>query len=399
VLLTAFATSAYGLFLPALLQEFPWSRAQSVLPYSLAMIAWGVMQPVAGALADSRGSRPVILAGILLMGLGFIVMGIAQGFWLVAVGFGLLVGIATSACGFVPFALLISKLFARASRASGVGLVQAAIPAGPILIAPVLFLTIDSLGWRAGALVLGLLLIAFTFPLAYLGVHDPPAAGDGRTTGLPKGSWRQSLTLLRLPALRNVFLARVACGMSALMIAHLPASAAEYGLSPAAGAIAISVYGASAAVGSFLGGLAADRWGREPTLVATFFVRGLGTLALALLALDSFSFYVAVALATGPIFATVSINNVQIFEIVGARRAGFILGLSLVLHQVAAALGPYVTGLVFDWTGTYRVAFFGLAVVLLLATIPSARSRQEGPPAEAREDVLREPPVPAASAG
>lgn len=161
------------------------------------------------------------------------------------------------------------------------------------------------------------------------------------------------------------------------MIAHLVAATMEFGFTAADGAFALIVYGATGAVGSLLGGMAADRWGRVPTLVATYFVRGVGTMALAVFTIkDSWLFFLAVALATGPIFATVSVNNVQVFELAGAKRAGFILGMSLVLHQLAAASGPYLAGMVFDWTGTYRASFFGLAVVLLLATIPAARTGQ-----------------------
>lgn len=393
MLVTAFATSSYPLFVPALLQEFPWSRAEAAIPYSVAMIAWGIFQPIAGAQADLRGTRPVILVGIVLMGLGYVIMGFSSSLWLITLGFGLFVGTATAASGLIPFGLLISKWFTKVRRASGVGLMQAAMPAGPIVIAPALFFVISSYGWRAGVIALGVLVLAVTLPLAYLGVRDPAVpAGEKGADGAPAG-WRESLGLLRLPALRNLFIARIACGMSALMIAHLPASAEEFGFSHHVGAYSLSVYGASAVVACFLGGLAADRWGRVPTLVATFVVRAIGTLALALLGLDSSIFYIAVALATGPIFATVAVNNVQVFELVGARRAGFILGLSLVLHQVAAAIGPMLAGLLFDWTGTYRVSFFALGVALLLATIPALRTGQE--PAQ----TARATSYPAAEAG
>jgi predicted MFS family arabinose efflux permease len=85
-----------------------------------------------------------------------------------------------------------------------------------------------------------------------------------------------------------------------------------------------------------------------------------------------------VALAAGPIFATVTINNVQMFELVGPQRAGLILGVSFVLHQVAAAIGPYASGLAFDATGTYRLAFVVLGLVMLLALFPAACTHPEG---------------------
>ena len=75
---TSFAFASYSLFLPAFLAEFHWARGAAALPFSLAMVCWGAMQPVAGALADRWGTRPVILAGILVSALGFLTMGMAQ---------------------------------------------------------------------------------------------------------------------------------------------------------------------------------------------------------------------------------------------------------------------------------------------------------------------------------
>ena len=77
--------------------------------------------------------------------------------------------------------------------------------------------------------------------------------------------------------------------------------------------------------------------------MTTYFLRGLGPLALALPVMNASWFYIALALAAGPVFATVTINNVQIFELIGPKRAGCILGVSFVVHQVAAAVGPYAS--------------------------------------------------------
>ena len=93
---TSFSFSAYSLLLPAFLQEFHWARSAAVLPFSLAMVVWGVMQPLTGALADRRGTRPLILGGILCSTLGFLTLGTAQSLWQIALGFGVLIGTANS---------------------------------------------------------------------------------------------------------------------------------------------------------------------------------------------------------------------------------------------------------------------------------------------------------------
>src|SRR5262245_18086444 len=197
---TSFSFSAYSLLLPAFIQEFHWTRSAAALPFSLAMVVWGVMQPVAGALADRRGTRPVILGGILCSTLGFLTIGTARSLWQIALGFGVLIGTANSACGSIMWALLIAKWFPGVRRGSAVGILQAATPASPIVLAPLLFFLIAQYGWRAASLFLGLVLLLIAFPLAYGIVKDPPAeagAAPGATAAQPRGRVQDVLGHLR----------------------------------------------------------------------------------------------------------------------------------------------------------------------------------------------------------
>lgn len=347
------------------------------MPFSIAMLAWGISQPLIGAMLDARGTRPIILTGIVLTALGFIAMSVSQELWHMSIAFGLLIGVSISATGSISFAVLISKWFTGARRGSAVGVVQAAVPASPMLLSPVIFLASVSFGWRFASLGFGLFLLLVTLPLAYWKLHDPrieaiAASGPERHWG-----WREILKVIQHPPMRNLFIARFACGLSFLMIPILATLAIEYGLTPVQGALAVSVYGGSSALGSVLGGMAADRYGRVRTLVITYLLRGIGAIALGLFTMDVFWFYLAVVVAAGPIFATVSVNNVQAFEMVGGKSAGLILGLGIVLHQIAAAIAPYASGVLFELTDSYRVSFLALGILLLLAMIPAARTQAE----------------------
>ncbi|MBI2955260.1 MAG: MFS transporter [Chloroflexi bacterium] len=383
--LTTFAFSAYSVFLPSLLQEFNSSRADATMPFAIAMFFWGALQPISGALADSRGTRPVILMGVFLMAMGFIAMGFSQTLWQISLGFGLLVGVATSACGSITFSLLVSKWFPGSRRASAVGLLQGAQPLSPMILAPVVFIVITTLGWRTAAVGLGLLLLLVGLPIAYFKLNDPKGEASYGSTAPARSGWQEIKGMMQYPALRNLFIARFACGLSFMLIPNLATAAIAAGLSETEGALAVSLYGAAGAVGSLAAGYVADRWGRVPTLVTTYLVRGFGSIILALFTMNNpVLFFLAVILAAGPIFGTVSINNVQAFELTKAKNAGFILGIGFVLHQVAASIGPYASGIAFDLTGTYRWAFLALGVVLILATIPASRTGEAKPAAYAK---------------
>ncbi len=381
VVFVSFAFASYSLLVPEFLGEFSWTSSDAAIPFSLSMLTWGATQPLAGALADSRGTRLVILGGILVTALGFVLMGFAQNLWQITLAFGVLIGVGMSACGSISFSLFISKWFTGSNRGSAVGILQAATPASPMLLAPVFFFTMANLGWRPASLGYGLFLLIVSLPVAYLTIHDPKAGPAAGQTAETRGVWQEILAVLRNPPMRSLFISRFACGLSFLMVPYLAVAAIESGLTAAQGAFAVSVYGASSVLGSVAGGLASDRFGRVNTLVMTYVIRGAGALTLGLFAMDAFWFYLAVALASGPIFATAAINNVQIFEMTGARRAGLIMGVGFVLHQVSAALGPYASGLLFDWVHSYRISFLGLGVFLLLAAIPAARTgmRAEAP--------------------
>ncbi|MDP2661455.1 MAG: MFS transporter [Dehalococcoidia bacterium] len=380
VFFVSFAFSCYSLLVPEFLNEFSWTSSEAAIPFSLAMLAWGVTQPLVGALADARGTRLVILGGILVTALGFVLMSFAQNLWQIALAFGVLIGVAMSACGSVSFSLFISKWFTGSKRGSAVGIVQAATPASPMLLAPVFFFAMANFGWRPASMGFGLFLLIVGLPLAYLTIHDPEAGPADGHASETRGHWQEVLAALRNPPMRNLFISRFACGLSFLMVPYLAVAAIDSGLTPAQAAFAVSVYGASSVLGSVAGGLASDRFGRVNTLVMTYVIRGAGALVLGLFAMDAIWFYLAVALASGPIFATAAINNVQVFEMAGARRAGLIMGAGFVLHQVSAAVGPYASGLLFDWAHTYRISFLGLGVFLLLAAIPAARTKMQAAP-------------------
>ena len=75
VTMTSIGLSTFSLFLPPIETEFGWSRTMVTVPYTVSMIGWAVGAVLFGKLADDFGTRGVILAGIVLMSVGFFGMG------------------------------------------------------------------------------------------------------------------------------------------------------------------------------------------------------------------------------------------------------------------------------------------------------------------------------------
>jgi len=325
------------------------------------MLGWAAGALTFGKLADDRGSRPVVLIGIALMGMGFAGMGLSQNLWQLSLTYGVCVGMAMGACSLVIMSLLVSKHFAD-NRGLAVAVIQTAPPLSPLLFAPIIYFLIRSYDWRSAALLVSALLFFIAWPLAWFGAHDPQDSRSGRSARL---GWSAALPYLRTRSMRLLFAVRFSCGVAFFQIAHLVALTMSKGFDAATGAKAVSVFGAGAVVSALLFGWLSDRYGRAPMLGLSYLTRGVGTLLMALDISNAYVYYAVVALAIGPTFGTVAVGNVLFYEIVGPRMAGMILGMSFIVHQIGSAAGPMVASITYDRTGSYDGFLVVMSVVLL----------------------------------
>lgn len=379
VTMTSIGMSTFSLFLPPIQMEFGWSRSMATVPYMVAMIGWAAGAVLFGKLADDFGVRRVMLGGIVLMALGFLGMGLSQGLWQLLLSYGLMVGLAMGACGLAIVSLLVSKHFEAADRGFAVSIIQTAPPLSALMFPPLIFLLMQKHDWRMAALAGSALLACVALPLAWIGARDPKAP-VGHKEG--RASWGACLPHLRDRRMMILFGARFSCGVAFFQIAHLVALTMSKGFDIAAGARAVSVFGGAAIVSALLFGWLSDRHGRARMLGLSYFVRGVGTLFLAMNFSNEIWFYVAVAVAIGPTFGTVAIQNVMFYEIVGPRLAGVILGMSFIVHQIGAAAGPMIASIAFDRTGSYNGFMLVMAAILAVSGLlvynisgPDTRSR------------------------
>jgi MFS family permease len=366
VIMTSIGMNSFSLFLRPIEAGFGWSRTVVTIPYMFGMLGWGVGGVLFGKLADDLGARPVILGGILLMAAGFFGMGLSQNLWQLSLSYGIMVGMAKGACGLVIISLLVAKHYDAKNRGLAVSVIQTASPLSPLFFTPALYFLIETFDWRAAALASGVLLIAVALPVAWLGARDPDDVSTGRRN---RAGWASCLPYLRDRSMLLLFAARFSCGVALFQSVHLVAIALSKGFDAATGAIAVGVFGGAAAGSALLFGWLSDRYGRAQVLALTYLVRGLGTLVLALDMPNEILFYVVVALAMGPTFGTISVQNVMFYEIVGPRMAGLILGLSFIVHQIGSAAGPMFASVAFDRTGSYDGFMVAMGVILLVSAV------------------------------
>jgi MFS family permease len=354
------------LFLRPIEVDFGWSRTLVTVPYMFAMLGWGTGAVLFGKMADDVGARRVLLGGILLMAAGFFGMSLSQNLWQLSLSYGMMVGMAMGASGLVMISLLVAKHYDAKNRGLAVSVIQTAAPLSPLLFAPLIYYLIKTFDWRAAALASSILLLAVAFPLAWLGARDP---ADVVTSPHTRRGWGSCLPYLRNRSLLLMFAARFSCGVAFFQSAHLVAIALSKGFEPKTGAIALGVFGGAAAASALLFGWLSDHYGRVQVLALSYLVRGLGTLVLALDLSNELFFYVVVALAMGPTFGTITVQNVLFYEIVGPRMAGLILGISFIVHQIGSAGGPMLASIIFDMTGSYDGFMLAMGVILLTSAI------------------------------
>lgn len=366
VTITSIGMNSFSLFLRPIEAGFGWSRTMVTIPYMFGMLGWGAGGVLFGKLADDLGARRVILGGILLMAAGFFGMSLSQNLWQLSLSYGIMVGMAKGACGLVIISLLVAKHYDAKNRGLAVSVIQTASPLSPLFLSPVLYFLIETFDWRAAALGSGLLLVAVALPLAWLGARDPD---DVLTTRHNRASWGSCIPYLRNRSMLLMFAARFSCGVALFQSAHLVAIALSKGFDTATGAIALGVFGGAAAASALLFGWLSDRYGRAQVLALSYLVRGLGTLVFVLDMPNEILFYVVVALAMGPTFGTIAVQNVMFYELVGPRMAGLILGLSFIVHQIGSAGGPILASIAFDMTGSYDGFMMAIGVILLTSAV------------------------------
>lgn len=351
--------------LPIVQVEFGVDRAGASLPYTLTMIGFGVGGILMGRLADRVGVFWPVVIGVA---------GLASGYWLAAradslTSFALvhcvLLGLAGSSATFAPLVADTSLWFER-RRGIAVAIVASGNYIAGAIWPPIVQHLSDAWGWRAAYSSFALFTLVTMLPLALFLVRRPPAhdsdaqvpARAGGELLRPAGRSPQELLGLSKGALQTLLLiAGVACCVAMSMPqVHIVAYCGDLGYGTAAGAKMLSLMLACGIVSRLVSGMICDHIGGLRTLLLGSVLQGLALMLF--LPFDSLSsLYLLSALfglVQGGIVPAYAIIVREFFD---PREAGVRVGLTLTATLVGMALGGWMSGKVFDLTGSYEAAF------------------------------------------
>jgi MFS family permease len=344
---------AAAVALPAIQAEFGVSRSDASLPYTVTMIGFGLGGILMGHLADRFGVMVPVLAGAVCLGLGFFGAGASSGLWQFTLVLGLLIGLLGTSAAFAPLVADASMWFTR-RRGIAVAICASGNYLGGAVWPPVLQHFFDAVGWRATFIGVGIFCTVTMVPLALALRRRPPALAASAGGAVP-GARSLGLPPNTLVALLCV--AGVACCVAMSMPqVHIVAYCADLGYGPARGAEMLSLMLGFGIVSRLASGWICDRIGGLRTLLLGSALQGVALL-LFLPSDGLVSLYVVSALFglfQGGIVPSYAIIVREYFP---PAQAGFKVGLIIMCTLLGMALGGWMSGAVFDLTGSYRAAF------------------------------------------
>ncbi len=366
-----------AVFLQPISEAMGWSRAGVSAAATLDFLFMGFAAFFWGTLSDRFGTRIVVLAGSIILGLGLVGASQAQSLWQFQLMFGALIGIAAGS--FYAPMVAVASAWIEKHRSLAVSLVSAGMGVAPLTIAPSASWLITAYDWRTAMLVIGIAAWALLIPACFL-VRPAPQRADGARaakTDAPVPEWTAAQAL-RTPQFAVLAGAHFACcAAHSGPIFHMVSYAMVCGIAPLTAVTVYSLAGFSGLGGRLLLGALADRLGAKPVLVGGLFVQALCIatyLAVAHLG-EFYALSVVFGLAYGgvmPLYA------VLVREFFGARIMGTVFGAVSAFASLGMALGPWAGGYVYDTFHSYAWLHagsfaIGLAAVAVALSFPAKR--------------------------
>jgi predicted MFS family arabinose efflux permease len=374
-----------GIFMQPLTQDIRISVSDFTLAIAVQNLAWGFLQPLAGALTVRYGFRAIMVIGALFYTAGLALMAGANGFLSIMIGGGVLIGMSL-ACTAAAIAMSVAARAVPATvRSTVLGLVSGAGSLGALLSAPIGQMLNEGYGWRVGLIGFVVLSLAMIPAAWYAGRVDkiplPKPSADEIGNSSAGAATKIAFSNASFVVMTGAYFV---CGMQLVFLTtHLPSYLAICGLDPMLSAQTLGMIGGFNVVGSIFFGWAGQRWNKLALLGGIYIFRSIAlawyftlpaTPATTLLfgAIMGFLW-----MGVGPLVAG------AVAEMFGLKWQAMIQGLAFMSHQLGSFLGAFGGGLLYDALGSYTMAWrIGVALGLAggIIQVAFALIRPSGPP-------------------
>ena len=339
--------------LPHVQAEFAVARGGASIPYTATMIGFATGGIFMGRLADRYGVVVPVVLGAFSLALGYVAAAFSTAIWQFTILQGLFIGFFGCSAVFGPLVADVSHWFDR-RRGLAVGISASGNYAAGTVWPPILQALIETVGWRHAYVVVGITCLLAMLPLAL--VLRRPSPRQMHTAGATGGSLG-SLPISKGALQALLIIAGVTCCLAMSMPqVHIVAYCGDLGYGVARGAEMLSLMLGFGVISRLASGWISDRIGGVRTLLLGSALQ-MATLCLYLPFDGLMSLYVVSALfglAQGGIVPSYAIIVREYFP---ASEAGTRVGIVMMATIIGMALGGWVSGVIFDLTGSYQAAF------------------------------------------
>jgi MFS family permease len=361
------AMFSLAVFLGPISAATGWSRAAISSAMTLDFLVMGLAGFVWGAVSDRLGPRPVVLAGAVILGAGLWAASRATSPLTFQLSFGALVGVAAGAF-FAPVIATVTGWF-DTQRALAVSLVSAGMGMAPMTMSPFAAWLVSHYDWRTAMAAIACLAWVVLIPAALLVRRAPPGTEQpGALTKMepekPAPRVATALVSVQFIVLGTTFF--LCCAAHSGPLFHFVSYAISCGVPIMAAVSIYSVEGLAGLGGRLLFGVAADRLGVKPVLIAGLLLQSIAILAY-MFASRQAEFYLLVVVFGTAYSGVMPLYAVLARDYFEQRIMGTVFGAAIMLSSLGMALGPVVGGWIFDTYHDYRWLYLSSTAVALAA--------------------------------
>jgi len=369
IILISFAVRAsFGVFQIPIATEFGWLRTDFSLAIAIQNLAWGIGQPIFGAMAEKMGDRRAIVFGGLIYAAGMVLSSFAvtpteHQLYAVLVGFGV------AGTGFGVILAVVGRASSDENRSMSLAIATAAGSAGQVVGAPFAEYLLGIMSWQSVFVVFACLILGVLFMLPFM--RAPQVASrqqlDESLGHIVKRAFRD-------PTYGMIFLGFFSCGYQlAFITAHFPAFVTEMcgaimpggvldsiGVSTtsALGALAISLIGLANLAGTLAAGYFGKRYSKKYLLSGIYLGRTVIAAWFIAVPMTPITVLIFSVLMGALWLATVPLTSGLIAHIYGLRYMGTLYGIVFFSHQLGSFMGIWLGGKMFDIYGSYTVVWW-----------------------------------------
>lgn len=369
ILLLGFAIRAsFGVFQIPIAQDFGWVRADFSMAIAIQNLAWGIGQPIFGALAERFGDRRAIVVGALMYSAGLLLSSYATT-PLAMQALEVLVGFGIAGTGFGVILAIVGRAARPEHRSLALGIATAAGSAGQVVGAPVAQALLNHFPWTTVFVIFSVIILCALFALPFL--RSPTVATRKE---LEESMGTVLVRAFKDPSYAMIFMGFFSCGYQlAFITAHFPAFVTEkcgaidpsgilagIGITTtsALGAVAISLIGLFNIAGSILAGWLGKKYTKKYLLAAIYAGRTIVAALFIMLPMTPVTVLLFSAAMGSLWLATVPLTSGLVAHIYGLRYMGTLYGFVFLSHQIGSFLGVWLGGRMYDLTGDYTTVWW-----------------------------------------